>query len=295
MDDSRGVFQEYDAESITDAVRARLQSPDNRMQEVSDALVRHLHAFVKEVQLTPEEWLAGIAFLTRTGQTCSDVRQEFILLSDVLGVSMLVDGINHERSGTSTETTILGPFYRENPPELVLGTDLSEGLSGARMLVRGTVRSTNDQPLAGAIIDTWQADGDGFYDVQMSDEVSLRARFRTGADGKFWFWSLVPSSYPIPADGPVGDLLTAQGRHPYRPSHVHFKVSSDSHQELVTHLFIAPDEYLTSDVVFGVKESLIVSLEEVAVGESEIGPLSEGDAYFILDYDFVLVSDTNYE
>jgi hydroxyquinol 1,2-dioxygenase len=211
-------------------VLARLAAaPSPRIREISAALVRHLHAFVREVRPTEAEWAAGIDFLTRTGQMCSDTRQEFILLSDALGVSMLVDAINHPRTDGTTETTILGPFYVKNPPEQPLGSDISGGEPGRPLLVEGTVRGRNGDVLPNAWVDTWHANADGFYDVQSeasSPELNMRARFRTDAQGRFWFRTVVPSFYPIPDDGPVGQMLAAQGRHPYRPAHIHFIVGA---------------------------------------------------------------------
>jgi hydroxyquinol 1,2-dioxygenase len=234
-----------------------------------------------------EEWSVGIDFLTRTGQMCSATRQEFILLSDVLGVSMLVDMINHGVGGPVTETTVLGPFYVDDPPECALGSDLSNGAVGPPLLVDCTVATTNGSPVAGAIIDTWRSDAEGYYDVQRSDELSLRGRFRTGVEGRVWFWSVVPSSYPVPADGPVGEMLVAQGRHPYRPAHVHFRIGAPGHRELVTHLFVAGDPYLDSDVVFGVKDSLIRDYERCPPGQTLDGRVLE-TPYARLRYDFVL-------
>ncbi len=254
-------MRNVDESSITDAVLNRVGgAPSPRVREVSEALVRHLHDFVREVRPTQEEWMVGIDFLTRVGQLCSGGRQEFILLSDTLGVSMLVDAINHALPAGATETTVLGPFYVPDPPELPLGADLSAGQAGEPLLVEGSVSGT-DGPIAGAWVDTWQADGDGYYDIQSDGEQRLRARFRTDAEGRFWFRTVVPSSYPIPDDGPVGQMLAAQGRHPYRPAHVHFMIGAPGYQTLVTHVFLAGDQYLDSDVVFGVKDSLVRALE----------------------------------
>ena len=200
------------------------------MREISEALVRHLHAFVREVEPTIEEWQAGIKFLTDTGHMCSDTRQEFILLSDTLGVSMLVDAINHRLPKGATETTVLGPFYVEDAPELPLGADISGDMQGRPLYVEGSVSSVDGEPLAGAMVDTWHSDDDGFYDVQHLEEMgglALRGRFRTDADGRFRFWSIVPKFYPIPYRRPGrARCWTAQGRHPYRPAHVHFMIEA---------------------------------------------------------------------
>lgn len=247
---------------LTAEVLARLAEAESpRVRELSEALVRHLHAFVREVEPAAAEWAAAIDFLTRTGQTCSPTRQEFILLSDTLGVSMLVDELNHRQPGSATETTVLGPFYVADPPEAEDGADLAGGVPGRRLLVEGSV-SGPDGPIEGAVVDTWQSDSQGFYDVQRGDRLALRARFRTDGEGRFSWWSVVPSSYPIPDDGPVGEMLRVQGRHPFRPAHVHFRIAAPGREELVTHVFVAGDRYLASDAVFGVKESLIRELED---------------------------------
>ena len=261
-----------------------------RLGQIGEALVRHLHAFVAEIEPTQAEWADAIAFLTRTGQTCTPSRQEFILLSDVLGVSMLVDELNHRADESATSSTVVGPFYRSDPPVCPLGTDIGGGAAGTPMLVDGTVRS-GGEPLADTIVDTWQADDDGFYDVQRDDlpgdATALRARFQTGADGRFWFWTVVPADYPIPADGPVGDLLTAFGRHPYRPAHVHFRLAHPEHRELITHVFLPGSPYLASDAVFGVKPDLIQAVDRHPPGVAPDGrPMAV--EYVTLGYDFTL-------
>lgn len=244
---------------ITDLVLDSLSgAPDPRLRIVLTSLVRHLHGFVREVGLSPEEWACAIAFLTRTGQTCSPTRQEFILLSDTLGISMLVDAVSHRSAGGATESTVLGPFYVDAPPALPLGTDISGGLEGEPLLVTGSVSSTNGEALAGATIDVWQSDAEGFYDVQKDhDAPALRARFLCDDRGRFNFRSIVPSSYPIPDDGPVGEMLRATGRHPFRPAHIHFMLSAPGHETLTTQIFVPGDPYLGSDAVFGVKTSLV--------------------------------------
>jgi hydroxyquinol 1,2-dioxygenase len=279
---------EVDETTITQAVLDRLSDcPSPRLREISEALVRHLHAFVREVQPTMDEWMTGIEFLTRTGQACSSTRQEFILLSDTLGVSMLVDAINHRFAEGVTETTVLGPFYVQGSPERPLGADISDGAAGEPLLVEGTVRSAAGSPLAGAVVDTWHSDQDGYYDVQRGDQLTLRARFRTDDSGRFWFWSIVPSSYPVPNDGPVGRMLHAQGRHPYRPAHVHFKIGAPGHEELTTHVFVAGDRYLDSDAVFGVKQSLIRELDRLPASEAPEGR-ALGGPFARMRYDFAL-------
>ncbi len=284
-------MRNFDEHSITDAVRERVANAGNpRVRQISDALVRHLHDFVREVEPTQAEWEWAIDFLTRTGHMCDQNRQEFILLSDALGVSMLVDAINHRLPGDATETTVLGPFYVQEAPEVELGANISPAVQGQPLLVTGSVRHANGGPIASAEVDVWHADGDGYYDVQQLDDthgITMRARLRTDADGKFHFWSVMPAAYPIPNDGPVGQMLVAQGRHPYRPGHVHFMIDAPGCERLVTHVFVAGDEYLDSDVVFGVKDSLIRPFEERPAGTAPDGATVNGP-YRHLHYDFVL-------
>lgn len=280
-------------EEITKEVIERLAtSTTPRIKQVSEVVVRHLHAIVRELRLTREEWEAAIAFLTRTGHLCSDKRQEFILLSDALGVSMLVDAVNHVAGPGSTESTVLGPFYLENPPEFPLGADISIGMEGPRLFVSGSVSSTQRNPLAGATIDVWQSDGEGFYDVQLGVAVRGRGRMHSASDGAFHFWTRLPACYPIPYDGTVGQMLKAQGRHPYRPAHIHFIVEAPGHRKLVTHVFAQGDAYLQSDSVFGVKQSLIREFEARAPGIAPDGSLQECP-WHELRYDFGLMPLTS--
>jgi hydroxyquinol 1,2-dioxygenase len=280
-------MRNFNEDNITDAVLRRVaESRDARTRAVSEALVRHLHAFVREIEPSQEEWEQGIAFLTRTGHMCSQTRQEFILLSDALGVSMLVDAINHRVPVGATETTVLGPFYVCDPPELENGTPIfAAGAGETPLTVEGTVRDTAGRPLAGAQVDVWLADEDGYYDVQRSaDHYAGRGRFRTDAVGAFSLTATVPASYPIPDDGPVGDMLKAQGRHPYRPAHIHFKIAAPGYRTLITHLFLEDDPYLDSDVVFGVKDSLVERIVRL--------PDNGGATRLVLHRDFVIVDDT---
>jgi hydroxyquinol 1,2-dioxygenase len=276
--------------TITDAVLARLADARTpRARQVSEALIRHLHAFIREVRPTQQEWMQGIEFLTRTGHMCSATRQEFILLSDTLGVSMLVDAINHPHGPEATETTVLGPFYVADPPEFPLGADISPNRAGRPLFVEGTVRGPDGKPIAGATVDTWHSDEDGYYDVQgETGDLTMRARLRTDGEGRFWFRTIVPSFYPIPADGPVGDMLALQGRHPYRPAHVHFMIAAPGCDTLVTHVFLDGDPYLDSDVVFGVKDSLIRKLQPASAATMAPAPLDPDTA--VLRYDFVLAA-----
>ena len=281
-------MRNFDEFTITDAVLERVAAaPDARVREVSEALIRHLHDFVREIEPTQAEWAAGIAFLTRTGHTCDDKRQEFILLSDTLGVSMLVDAINHRQPVGATETTVLGPFYVEGPPEFPCGADISGGMAGQPLFVDGTVATLDGTPIAGAVVDVWHADAEGGYDVQRPGDLAGRARLRTDAAGRFHFRTTRPSSYPVPHDGPVGQMLEAQGRHPYRPAHVHFMIAAPGHETLVTHVFADGDEYLDSDVVFGVKDSIIRPYTEHAAGTAPDGS-AVAEPYARLSYDFRL-------
>lgn len=241
-------------------------TPDRRLKQLMTSLVRHLHAFVKEVELTEQEWGVAIDFLTRTGLMCSDVRQEFILLSDVLGVSMLVETINHRTGGMSTESTVLGPFHMVDSPPRELGDNINLDGKGTPCLVSGQVTGPDGEPLAGAVVDVWQANEDGYYDVQqpgIQPAGNLRGLFTADSQGRFWFRSVVPRYYPIPDDGPVGQLLAATGRHPYRPAHLHFIVSAPGYRPVTTHVFVADSPYLDSDAVFGVKDSLVREVSEV--------------------------------
>ncbi len=257
-----GVF---DAERSAEIVAASFAAaPDERLREILGALVRHAHAFVKDVGLTAEEWAEGIRFLTETGHKCDDTRQEFILLSDVLGVSMLVESLNNPADGQSTEATVEGPFHMVDSPERDLGDSIGEGAEPC--LVTGRVTDTSGSPVAGARVDVWQADADGFYDVQRPGEVpdrNLRGLFTAEGDGRFWFRTVVPRHYPIPTDGPVGALLRATGRHANRAAHIHVQVSAPGIRTLTTHVFADDSPYLDSDAVFGVKESLIRSFARV--------------------------------
>jgi catechol 1,2-dioxygenase len=252
----------FSEERSAEVVAASLAGAPPRLREVLTSLVTHLHGFVKEVGLTAREWEQGIAFLTETGHRCDDVRQEFILLSDVLGVSMLVETINHRAAGGSTESTVTGPFHVVASPPRSLGDTIALDGKGEPCLVTGQVTGAGGEPVPGAKVDVWQASADGFYDVQqpgIQPERNLRGLFTADADGRFWFTTIVPRYYPIPDDGPVGGLLQATGRHPYRPAHMHFIVTAPGHQEVTTHLFVDDSPYIDSDAVFGVKESLVRS------------------------------------
>ncbi|MFF7475804.1 dioxygenase [Streptomyces sp. NPDC008092] len=243
-----------------EAVDSLRGTDDPRLRELLTALVRHLHAFTRETRLTQREWEAAIAFLTGTGQTCTDTRQEFILLSDVLGLSMLVETVNGHSDPGSTESTVLGPFHMTESPVREPGAGIDLMGTGEPCVVSGVVRSADGTPLPGAVLDVWQADPHGYYDVQQPDVQppgNGRGLFTADDEGRFRFRTCVPSAYPIPTDGPVGALLKATGRHPYRPAHIHFIVSAAGHAPVTTHIFVAGGEYLDSDAVFAVKESLV--------------------------------------
>lgn len=286
-------MRDFDEATITDAVLDRVAgATDKRTGEISEALVRHLHAFVREIEPSMEEWEAGIAFLTATGQMCSENRQEFILLSDTLGVSMLVDAINHRLPDNATETTVFGPFYVP-PPAYANGEDMRGHLKGLPLFVSGTVSDTEGRPIADAIVDLWHSDDSGFYDLQKLDSepgLAGRGRFHTDSAGAFHLWTVRPAAYPIPADGPVGRMLAAQGRHPFRPEHVHFMIQAPGFRKLVTHIFAEGDQYLDSDVVFGVKQSLIRSFESHEGGVAPDGRVVDG-SWFSLHHDFALARD----
>jgi protocatechuate 3,4-dioxygenase beta subunit len=276
--------------NLTDAVVARLEkAADPRFRQVMTSLIRHVHAFVREVDLTEEEWFEAIKFLTATGQKCDDKRQEYILLSDVLGVSMLVDAINHRRSGNATENTVLGPFYVHGAPEIELGGDMAKGWEGEPTWVSGRVLSVDGKPIPGALLDLWQSNSEGWYDVQLADTGGrrLRARLRADAEGRFRFRTIKPTAYPVPTDGPVGRILDRMGRHPMRPAHLHFIVSAPGYETCVTHLFVEGDPYLESDVVFGVKNSLVIDFRRNE-SEAEAKKLGLTAPFREASYEFVL-------
>jgi hydroxyquinol 1,2-dioxygenase len=277
-------------DNITQAVIARLaNTPDPRLKQVLTSLVQHLHSFAREVKLTEEELMAGIRFLTAVGQKCDDRRQEFILLSDTLGLSMLTVALNHSKPEGCTEATVFGPFHVENAPEYPLGADVSNGAKGAPCFVGGTIRGNNGEPIPGAHIEVWQADADGFYDVQYEGRDDLRARGILQADeeGRYHFRSIVAEAYPIPHDGPVGDMLRATARHPWRPAHLHFMIRAPGYQTLITHVFRDGDQYLDSDAVFGVRSSLIAEWKRHEPGCAEDGTFFD-TPYYALHFDFVL-------
>ena len=296
-------MSQLEAHDLADAVIARMADcPDARFKQVMTALVKHLHAFAREVDLTPDEWMAAIQFLTASGQISDTKRQEFILLSDTLGLSMLVVALQQTRgeravqalvaSGAQapTEATVQGPFYWEGAPVLPLGSDIGQGMPGEPAYYSGRVTDTAGQPIAGCCLDVWSGDGDGLYDMQLGEDTGmrLRARFRTDAQGRYRFWSIKPTFYPVPDDGPVGSMLRAMGRHPNRPGHIHMMVYAPGFQKLTTHLFVSDSDFLDSDAVFGVRDSLIVDFHAHAPGTAPDGRVMS-QAYHTASYDFALM------
>jgi catechol 1,2-dioxygenase len=253
-------MRDFNENTATAAVIERMAgAKDARFKEIMTSVVTHLHAAIREVEPTLDEWMAAIQFLTATGHKSDDKRQEFILLSDTLGVSMLVDAINNRKPSGATESTVLGPFHVAGAPERKMGDSISLDGKGDPAFVSGRVVDQEGKPIEGALLDVWQTSSDGFYDIQDPNqpEMNLRGLFKTGKDGRFWFRTVKPSSYPIPTDGPVGKMLLAMGRHPMRPAHIHFIVGAAGFEPVTTHIFVEGDEYLDSDAVFGVKDSLI--------------------------------------
>jgi len=284
-----------DRQLTAEVIRSFEKTSNARLKSILTELVASLHDFVRKTDLSFEEWNYAIDYLTRTGQACTPTRQEFILLSDVLGVSMLVDAVNHREREGATQTTVLGPFYVGEHRPTPHGSDISTGVYGEPMFVRSRITDLDGKALAGAEIDVWHADDDGFYDSQKpsygEQGPSLRARFIADRDGLFSFRTILPRSYPIPTDGPVGELIGATGRHPMRPAHVHFLVKAQGYEPLITHVFLEGDPYLTSDAVFGVKDELVSRVERhdepvMADGERASGP------WHVMTYDFQMKPGT---
>lgn len=284
-------FPYFEEDNSAEVVIARMGADVNpRLREVMTSAIKHLHEFAKDVRPTYQEWLTAIQFLTRTGQMCNDWRQEYILLSDVLGVTMLVDAINHNHGSGATENTILGPFYVENPPHRDNGFNICLDGKGEPLVVRGRVLDTEGQPIAGATVDAWQTNDDGFYDVQqkgIQPDMNLRGIFTTNEKGEYRFRSVKPRYYPIPFDGPVGQLLGAMGRGPNRAAHIHFIVKADGYETAITHVFPPDCPYLEVDAVFGVKETLIADFKKVDDGVAAKA-LGFTAPFWSVDWDFVL-------
>jgi len=271
--------------TITQAVLDRIHPDTNaRLKVVLTSLVNHLHDFAREVALTEDELMQAIQYLTAVGQKCDDKRQEFILLSDVLGLSMLTVALNNDKPAGCTEATVFGPFYVENEPEIALGGDAANGAPGEPCWVEGQIKGPSGEVIPHAQIEVWQADADGFYDVQKPElqQAQARAKMKADAQGRYYFKTIVAEAYPIPTDGPVGDLLHATGRHPWRPAHLHFMIKAPGYETLITHVFRDGDTYLDSDAVFGVRQSL------VAAWVKQEADAKEGGATTHLHFDFVL-------
>lgn len=276
--------------NVTDVVVQSFDNtPNPRLKEIMQSLVKHLHAFVREVNLTEEEWLTGIQFLTATGQMCNDIRQEYILLSDTLGVSTLKDLLNNRKPVGMTEWSILGPFYREGAPELPLDANMANNTAGEPVILSGRVTAPDGTPIENAVLDVWHADSEGFYDLQLlhPDQMNLRGRFHTDANGEYRFRTIKPACYPIPTDGPVGKMLRTVGRHPYRPAHVHFQISAPGYKDLTTELYVNGDPYLDSDAVFGVRSSLIVDFVKQE-SEERAAQYNLTAPFYTVNYDFVM-------
>lgn len=292
MTTQAGQSAYFDADRSAEVVCARVgPGADARLRSVMEIVVRHLHAATREAAITPEEWDAAIGFLTATGQMCSEWRQEYILLSDVLGVSMLVDAINHQRPGGSTENTVLGPFHIGNVPHYENGANICLDGKGEPLVVRGRVVDGQGRPIAGAVLDVWSANADGFYDVQqkgVQPDFNLRGMFTADSNGEYWFRTAKPRWYPIPDDGPVGKLLSALGRHPNRAAHLHFIVEAPRYETVVTHIFTPDCPYLPEDAVFGVKQSLIADFRKIEE-PAQAAELGFDGPFWAVDWNFVMV------
>lgn len=289
--EEKGYFTE---ENSVEVVTSRnVNARDARLKQVMEVVTRKLHEAVKELEPTQDEWMEAILFLTRTGHTCTDWRQEFILLSDVLGVSMLVDAINNRKPSGASESTVLGPFHVANAPELPMGANICLDQKGEDMVISGRILDTEGKPIENAVLDVWQANDEGFYDVQqkgLQPDFNLRGIFRTGKDGRYWFRAVKPKYYPIPDDGPVGQLLAALGRHPYRPAHLHYIIKADGFETLTTHIFDPDDPYIHSDAVFGVKESLLAEFK-LTDDPARARELGFRGSFWQVEHDFVLAPE----
>jgi protocatechuate 3,4-dioxygenase beta subunit len=279
-------------DDITNEVVARFAAtPDPRLRQIMLSLIGHLHAFVKEVELTEAEWFSAIEILTRAGHLSDDKRQEFILFSDTLGVSMVVDLINHRKPDGATESTVFGPFHRLNAPEMPYGGNIAHlDKTGTPALIAGRVLDLDGRPIVGALLDVWQAQTSGLYDSQDPNlaAMHMRGKFRSDAEGRYLVRTVRPVHYPIPSDGPVGAMLRATGRHPWRPAHIHFVVSAEGYEPVTTHIFDSADEYLASDAVFAVKQSLICDFERHEAAEGEALRLGIAPPYYTARFDFCL-------
>jgi hydroxyquinol 1,2-dioxygenase len=276
-------------ENLTDVALERWKDiPDPRLRQVMQSLIRHLHGFVREIEPTQQEWATAIDWLTRTGQMCSQKRQEFILASDVLGVSMLVDAINHRRPGEATPSTVEGPFHVPDAPSIANGGDMAQGAPGIACFVAGSVRGLDGEPVSGAVLDLWQTDGEGLYEDQRQTQGPwMRGLYRSQPDGSFVIRTVAPIAYTIPMDGTVGELMNRTNIGHMRPAHIHFAVSAPGYHECITHLFQRGDEFIESDVVYGVKEALIVDFVKQPPGKAPTGE-TMSTPFYEVRYDFVL-------
>lgn len=277
-------------ENLTDVVLERWKAiPDPRLREVMQSLIKHLHGFVREIEPTGPEWFAAIDFLTKTGKLCDEKRQEFILCSDVFGVSMLVDAINNRLQTGATPTTVEGPFHIPNSPEFGTGENMAEGAPGVPCFVTGTVRDLDGQPVKGAMLDVWQTDGEGIYEAQKGiEEPWMRGVFRTGADGRYCLRTVAPIGYTIPMDGTVGALMAKTEISHMRPAHIHFALTAPGHHTVVTHLFQKGDPWIDTDVVYGVKEPLITDFHKQPAGAKAPNGETINEPFYTVNYDFVL-------
>jgi hydroxyquinol 1,2-dioxygenase len=276
-------------ENLTDIVRERWSDiPDPRLRQVMGAAIKHLHAFVREIEPTQAEWFTAIQFLTRTGQLCYEKRQEFILMSDVLGVSMLVDAINHRLDSGATPSTVEGPFHVPDAPEVAHGGDMAKGAPGIPCFVTGTVRGLGGEPVGGAVLDLWQTDGEGLYEDQRgTTEPWMRGLYRSQPDGSYAVRTVAPISYTIPMDGTIGELVKRTNISHMRPAHIHFAINAPGYHGVVTHLFQNGDKFIDSDVVYGVKEPLIVEFKKMPAGRAPTGETMDAP-FYVVNYDFVL-------
>ena len=275
--------------NLTDIARERWNNiPDPRLRAIMTSLVKHIHAFVRDIEPTEAEWATAIDWLTRTGKMSTDKRQEFILFSDVLGVSMLVDAINHRLATGATPTTVTGPFHIHGSPEFADGANMAEGAPGVPCFVSGFVRDLDGRPIEGAVLDVWQTDGEGLYEAQRDvDQPWLRGVYHTKADGSFLIRTVTPIGYTIPMDGTVGELMQRTDISHYRPAHIHFLVEAPGYHRIITHLFQRGDQYLDMDVVYGVKQQLIVDFNKRLAGTGPTGERLD-TAFYGVNYNFVL-------
>jgi hydroxyquinol 1,2-dioxygenase len=277
-------------QNLTDIVTERWKDiAEPRLREIMASLIRHLHGFVREIEPTEQEWMTAIDWLTRTGKLCTDKRQEFILSSDVLGVSMLVDCINHRFATAATPTTVTGPFHIDDSPKLAKGADMARGAPGVPCFVAGFVRDLDGKPIDGAILDIWQTDGEGLYEAQRDvAEPWMRGIYETGPDGSFLIRTVAPIGYSIPMDGTVGELMNRTNVSHMRPAHIHFLVEAPGHHRLITHLFQRGCQYIESDAVYGVKEKLIVDFHKMPAGSKAPSGEIIDTPFYLINYDFAL-------